>query len=651
MRRKRFKIGVFTGNAHTYFPRKVISGIYQRSLFHNVDLLFFLGMEAGQFSDNSFGERRNYDYQFCTLYDYATLVTLDAIIVSYGAITTFQDIDSASFFEKFTGIPCVIVSDEVDTPMSASVEVDNYGGMKTAINHLIEHHGFKRILYVSGPTERNRDSKLRMAAYRDAMEEHALPVEEAMIAYGDYTEYVDDLIETLLDHNPDAEAIASANDEMCRSIYRVCRKRGLEVGEDIAVTGFDDIESAASDDPPLTTLRQNGFAMGEAAYDMAMDFLRGTYPENRLIPVDFIARESCGCAHKHSSKARQKEDMVLQYDRLRVSWHRSLTGPSLIQDLINLAETPKDFFYHLGKVLYAHGSTHSYVLLLPKARIVRTMDGWKRPRSLHVALIQDEDKISVSQNASLHRIGQYTDILDSVSGPNNLGGRYFHFLLFDGQRNYGIMGVEIKPDQISDFYMIATQLGISLHFLELTTKQAEYLEKLAEQNTILNFTASSDELTGLLNRRGIFEHTLKYLNSKTNAKMLAMLIDLDHLKEINDSFGHAAGDFALRTIASVLKDIFRDEKAAIGRYGGDEFLAIIDVGNDDPEELRIRITKQIKERFRAFNETCDKPYYVEASVGGAAWSCDENIDFSGLISRVDLKLYESKQFRRTSVRK
>lgn len=651
MRRKRFKIGVFTGNAHTYFPRKVISGIYQRSLFHNVDLLFFLGMEAGQFSDNSFGERRNYDYQFGTLYDYATLVSLDAIIVSYGAITTFQDLDPDLFFEKFKGLPCVIVSDEVDAPMSASVEVDNYGGMKKAINHLIEKHGFRRILYVSGPANRNRDSQLRIKAYRDAMEEHGLPVEETMIAYGDYTEYVDDLIESLLDQNPDAEAIASANDEMCRSIYRVCRKRGLEVGEDIAVTGFDDIESAASDDPPLTTLRQNGFAMGEAAYDMAMDFLRGTYPENRLIPVDFIARESCGCKHKHSSKEQEKEDIVLQYDRMRVSWHRSLTGPSLIQDLINLAETPKEFFYHLGKVLYAHGSTHSYVLLLPKVRIVRTLDAWKRPRSLHVALIQDEDKISVSQNASLHRVTQYTDILDSVNGPNNLGGRYFHFLLFDGQRNYGVMGVEIKPDQISDFYMIATQLGISLHFLELTTKQAEYLEKLAEQNTILNFTASSDELTGLLNRRGIFEYTLKYLNSKNSNKMLAMLIDLDHLKEINDSFGHAAGDFALRTISHVLKEVFKDENAAIGRYGGDEFLAVIDVGKADPEEVRVRITKDIKERFRAFNETCDKPYYVEASVGGAVWSCDENIDFAGLISRVDLKLYESKKYRRKSVRK
>ncbi len=65
----------------------------------------------------------------------------------------------------------------------------------------------------------------------------------------------------------------------------------------------------------------------------------------------------------------------------------------------------------------------------------------------------------------------------------------------------------------------------------------------------------------------------------------------------------------------------------------------------------MRITKDIKERFRAFNETCDKPYYVEASVGGAVWSCDENIDFAGLISRVDLKLYESKKYRRKSVRK
>ncbi len=650
MGKKRFRIGVFTGNAHTYFPREVISGVYQHSLSYDVDVLFFMGLEAGQFTDSSFGSRQNFDYQFCTLYDYATLVTLDAIIVSYGSLTTFQDIDAERFFGKFSGIPCVIISDELDVPMSAFVQADNYQGMKDCINHLIEVHGLKKILYVSGPAERNKDSQERLAAYRSAMKDHNLPVEEKMIVYGDYTEYVDELIEKLLDANPGAEAIASANDEMCRSIYRVVKKHGMTVGKDIAVTGFDDIEPAAYDTPPLTTLRQNGARMGATAFEMALSFLNGNYPENRNIPVEFIERESCGCVHKRTDSA-PKEDLVHQYNRLRVSWHRSLTGPWLIQDLINLAENPRDFFFHLGRVLYAHGSQHSYVLMLPRVRVVKNYDSWKRPRHVHVSVIQDGDKISVSHNTMLHRVSHFTDILDAVAVESATGSRFFHFLLFDGERNYGVMGVEISPDQVSDFYMIATQLGISLHFLELTTKQAEYREKLKEQNSILNFTASSDELTGLLNRRGIFEHTLSYLNEHRDANFIMMLVDLDHLKEINDTFGHAEGDYALKTIARIMNDCLRPEGAAIGRYGGDEFLAVMRVSDEEPVKMRLRVTMQLKEKLRTFNETCEKPYYIEASIGASEWSGNEDLDFSGLIARVDKTLYNSKKYRRETVRK
>lgn len=650
MKKKRFRIGVFTGNGHTYIPREVVAGIYQRSLSEHVDVLFFMGLEAGQFTDSSLGNRRNFNYQFCTLYDYATLVTLDAIIVSYGTLTTFQNIDADRFFGKFSGIPCVIISDELDVPMSAYVQVDNYHGMKACIDHLIEVHGLKKILFVSGPTERNQDSRERLQAYRASMKEHHLSVEEKMIVYGDFTEYVDDVIETLLDNNPDAEAIASANDEMCRSIYRVVKKRGLEVGKDIAVTGFDDIEPAAYDTPPLTTLRQDGFRMGEMAFEMAMEFLDGKYPKNRQVPVEFIERESCGCVHKKEEKVHE-EDLVHQYNRLRVSWHRSLTGPWLIQDLINLAEDQKDFFFHLGKVLYAHGSRHSYVLLLPRVRVVKNYDSWKRPRHLHLAVIQDEDKISVSPNTMLHRISQYTDILDAVDAGISSGASFFHFLLFDGERNYGVMGVEINPQQVSDFYMIATQLGISLHFLELTTKQHEYQEKLKEQNAILNFNASTDELTGLFNRRGIFEYTLSRLNSKNNKHFIALLVDLDHLKEINDTFGHTEGDFALRAVAAVLREGLEKEDAAIGRYGGDEFLAIVNAEEEEPEKLRLRITKDLKRRFRELNESCEKPYYIEATVGASEWSLDEELDFSGLIARVDKKLYQAKKYRRETVRK
>lgn len=77
------------------------------------------------------------------------------------------------------------------------------------------------------------------------MERYHLPVSDKMIAQGDYSEFVDRQVDQLLDDNPNAEAIVFANDEMAFAGYRVCEKRGLKVGKDILITGFDDCERAS----------------------------------------------------------------------------------------------------------------------------------------------------------------------------------------------------------------------------------------------------------------------------------------------------------------------------------------------------------------------------------------------------------------------
>lgn len=101
------------------------------------------------------------------------------------------------------------------------------------------------------------------------MAKYHLPVNPKMIAQGDYSEFVDKQIEKLLDDNPDAQAIVFANDEMAFSGYRVCEKRGLKVGKDILITGFDDCERASGMEPPLTTIQQDGVLMGRmAVYDL-----------------------------------------------------------------------------------------------------------------------------------------------------------------------------------------------------------------------------------------------------------------------------------------------------------------------------------------------------------------------------------------------
>lgn len=162
------------------------------------------------------------------------------------------------------------------------------------MEHLTQEHNCQKILFVAGPAQ-NTDANERKNTYLEMMAKYHLPVNPKMIAQGDYSEFVDKQIEKLLDDNPDAQAIVFANDEMAFAGYRVCEKRGLKVGKDILITGFDDCERASGMEPPLTTIQQDGVLMGRmAVYDL-VDKLDGKNVLSRRVPVSLCVRESCGC--------------------------------------------------------------------------------------------------------------------------------------------------------------------------------------------------------------------------------------------------------------------------------------------------------------------------------------------------------------------
>ena len=121
--------------------------------------------------------------------------------------------------------------------------------------------------------------------------------------------------------------------------------------------------------------------------------------------------------------------------------------------------------------------------------------------------------------------------------------------------------------------------------------------------------------------------------------------DLYHLKEINDQYGHAEGDYAIIQCARVLNsNCGKDD--LVGRIGGDEFIMMI---ASDEKDFETQIRNNIKNAFAELNESSGKPFYVEASIGVKAFVCEEEFDFSGILQQSDKVMYESKKKRRASV--
>ena len=652
MSERRKKIGILIGNIHTVFPTKLIEGFSEWSARENVDLLFILGTESTGFSLDNGEREEDYDYQYATIYDYALFGELDGLIIAYGLVTAMQEIsDKETFLKKFAGTPSVILQEPVEMNNAAYIVSDNYAGIYEVVEHLIKVHGYRNILFLSGPMS-NYDARERKQAYIDAMKAHGYTVTKKMIAYGDYSEFVESKVKELLDNNDNIEAIVCANDEMAQCVYRVFAKRGIRPGRDIAVTGFDDIPRSKLLDPPLTTVRQMADYMAVTSMKMINDMIDGERIESRKIPVEFVQRGSCGCEYelydrrRENSVVKQGESVSNMMEKVTRNWQRSLSGPFVIRKLINLAEDIDKFIKEILRELRAQGSKNSYLYLLPDTVVVDEHTKWKTPEEIYLRGKQIGEKISVYSRSKAKPTPMGGGII-----KDRLEGNFYTFLLMDGNRQYGIVSCEIDVDDISVFHMLALQIGTAFHFYEIVQKEAEAREKLMEQNNLLNFSATIDELTGAFNRRGILERVLRIGHTEQGKEALVLMADLDHLKEINDTFGHGEGDVAIRTAANILRGVCGNN-SSLGRLGGDEFFAIkVLEDGEDPDETAAKLDKDIIDGCVAYNVVSGKPYFLGISHGIIHLTVTDEIDFSTILEQSDELLYEAKKSRRKSIRR
>ena len=115
----------------------------------------------------------------------------------------------------------------------------------------------------------------RRQAVFDVMNAYKVSFDESRVAYGDFSSCVQQQVNQLLDDFPNMEAMICANDVMAKTAYQECTRRGIIVGRDIAITGYDDWELAKTMNPPLTTVLQNAFDMGYMAMIGAAELCKG----------------------------------------------------------------------------------------------------------------------------------------------------------------------------------------------------------------------------------------------------------------------------------------------------------------------------------------------------------------------------------------
>ncbi len=173
------------------------------------------------------------------------------------------------------------------------------------------------------------------------------------------------------------------------------------------------------------------------------------------------------------------------------------------------------------------------------------------------------------------------------------------------------------------------------------------LSRLTTQNVELERLATTDSLTGLANRRRLFDCLEQevYRAQRYGTALSLVMFDIDHFKRINDSWGHATGDWVLRRIARETHQLLRKTDQA-GRYGGEEFVVLLP--ETDLSEALL-LAQRLRQRISdtAITPEHDAPMPVTVSVGVAALAPDETGE--ELIHRADQALYRAKQNGRNRV--
>ena len=155
-----------------------------------------------------------------------------------------------------------------------------------------------------------------------------------------------------------------------------------------------------------------------------------------------------------------------------------------------------------------------------------------------------------------------------------------------------------------------------------------------------------DYLTGILNRRGLFDTILplSHLAKRNNYSIGIMMVDIDHFKIVNDTHGHQAGDRTLRSVAQIMKATVRSSDI-VGRYGGEEFLVFL--SPVDPNFL-FSIAEKIRTEIESESKK-DIPVTTSIGVSYGVIGADVEKGIEDLIRKADESLYDAKNAGRNRV--
>ena len=312
-KRRRYTIGYIISSMHFPWAEYQLSGIMKRAKDLDVNLCVIPG---GRLKSP---EPEEIQQNF--IYEALEYKNFDGIVI-WGS--GFEDFISHEEFVDYVGAfkskPVIMLEHPV--PGCPLITMDCYTPLKKVINHLIQTHHAEKIGFIRGPIGHVAELD-RFNAYRDAMRENGIAVNDDWIVPPCETSY-DDEIEIrrmedwYLKYGTELDGMASFNDQRIFFLIDALERLGKRIPEDLLVCGHDDIRRSKYYKPEITTVRAPFVEMTKKAVDLVVDMIEGKeVPERTEFSGEVKIRESCGCYNRIISMkqfVRSREEL-LQFEK------------------------------------------------------------------------------------------------------------------------------------------------------------------------------------------------------------------------------------------------------------------------------------------------------------------------------------------------
>ena len=623
------RIAVFANGYNRYCTLKALDGMRTVSSEKDFDIDVFVGYAA-------FNDSADLNTGRAGIYWLPKLENYDGAIVFSGLINDFNVAKQICLNAKEKNVPVVSIGEYVDgIPFVGS---NNETGMRELVEHLVKVHGIKHAVYIGGSRE-HIDTSIRQSVIEDVFKENGLELKQEDIYYADWVnEHAAEIASRIAKSKEGLpDAMICANDVMALAVSGRLIQMGYKLPDDIIITGFDHIEESEITYPAVTTVEQDYFTIGKNAAKLLYDIVEGNDSAvKEVVSSRAVIAESCGCRNNK------------EYDEFRRDYCRS----------VHTIKRDIEFFERLcrmerNEILKSEGyedlKEHlrnfyrdNHYVVGPDYYLVLNSEYFNDPNPEDSTILKDGYNARLDATVALKN-GKLTDGKlkgELIPGYKKKPGKqslYYYFPLSSGRYNCGYFAFRETPIMISENLRVYEFMEkVEQSFMEYRLKM-----RLDAANRELTDLYNKDPLTGLYNRF-CFDSIADLLYEESleqDRPMSIMFTDINYMKNINDKYGHAAGDKSIIAVAEAIKASIGPDALAV-RYGGDEFIILSpDTGAADSDAIREQIEKHLKTLFKAKKTPCK----VSVSCGYVITDPKSGKSFDDYINEADKVMYAIKK--------